>query len=304
METTIQSLKQYTSDYFNLCKPKVLALMLVTAWIGMFFAKPSHDQIWKNVIFATLGIALMGAAAAVINHLVDRNIDAKMSRTHQRPIAAGRISPKKAAIFSLILGTLGFVLLLVFVNVLSALLTLLTVGGYAFFYTLFLKRATPQNIVIGGIAGAMPPLLGWAALSNSIHPHALLLVLIIFVWTPPHFWSLAIYRREDYLKANIPMLPVTHGIPFTKLAIVLYTLLLIIVTLLPFIVGMSGLLYLSVALILGAWFLIQTLRLYRSQTNQDKTALNTFSFSIIYLLLLFLAMLLDTTINIVPMHIN
>lgn len=283
-------LKDHLSDLFILCKPKVVFVMLVTSWVGMFLAKP-YDIRWKTIFFATVGIALMGGAAAAINHLVDRKIDAKMLRTKLRPLATGRISTRLAAIFASVLGLLGLLILHTLVNSLTAFLTLLTLGGYAVLYTLLLKRRTPQNIVIGGIAGAMPPLLGWVSVSPSIHPHALILVLIIFVWTPPHFWSLAIYRQEDYLNANIPMLPVTHGIRYTKVSIVLYTLLLLSISVFPFIIGMSGWLYFGSALILGLLFLIQTLRLYWSDTK--KIALNTFSFSILYLLLLFSALLLD-----------
>lgn len=283
-------LPRLLADLFTLCKPKVVFVMLITSWVGMFFAKP-RDIDWPAVFFATLGIALTGGAAAVINHLVDRKIDAQMLRTQLRPLAAGRLSASAALIFAAILGLFGIGSLFILVNPLSAFLTFLTLIGYAVLYTILLKRRTPQNIVIGGVAGAMPPLLGWAAISNSIHPHALILVLIIFVWTPPHFWSLSIYRYDDYLKANIPMLPVTHGIPYTKVSILLYTLLLLIISVFPFIVGMSGWLYFGAALILGLLFLIQALRLYWSDTK--KTALNTFSFSILYLLLLFSVLLLD-----------
>lgn len=289
------SFKTQFADFLTLCKPKVILMMLITSWVGMFLAKPGSFSL-KILFFATLGIALTGSAAAVINHLVDRKIDAKMLRTQLRPLASERISVLAAIIFALALGVLGLSLLLIFVNALTTILTLFTLGGYAVLYTVFLKRATPQNIVIGGAAGAMPPLLGWVAMSNHIHPHALLLVLIIFVWTPPHFWSLAIFRYQDYLKAKIPMLPVTHGIPYTKLSIVLYTLLLMATSVLPFVVGMSGWFYFFTALLLGLIFLLQTLRLYRSSTL--KTALNTFSFSIVYLLLLFAVLLLDRMLSV------
>lgn len=281
-------------DFFILCKPKVVFVMLLTTWVGMFCARPSHLSL-KTFLAATLGIGFTGGAAAVINHVVDRHIDAKMSRTDCRPLPGGRIVPQHALIFSGLLGSIGLLILFLYVNALTALLTLFTLLGYAVLYTLFLKRTTPQNIVIGGAAGAMPPLLGWAAVSNSVDPNALLLVLIIFAWTPPHFWALAIYRREDYKKAEIPMLPVTHGVQYTKLSIVLYTLLLFTSTLLPFVSGMSGLLYLCLAILLGSCFLFQTIRLYQSNLNQ--TALHTFSFSIIYLLLLFTALLLDQAVQ-------
>ena len=277
-------------DYYALCKPQVVLVMLVTSWVGMILAS-GHVIHWNAIMFGTVGIAFSGAAAAVINHLVDRRIDAKMTRTAYRPIASGKIRPIHAFIFSVFLGSTGLTVLFFLVNHLTAYLTFLTLVGYAVFYTMFLKRATPQNIVIGGAAGATPPLLGWATVSNDIHAYALLLVLIVFTWTPPHFWALAIYRHQEYAKANIPMLPVTHGIPFTKLCIVLYTCLLWGVTLLPFAVGMSGPLYLILAIILGSIFLIYTLVLF--QTNSLPFALKTFTFSIVYLLLLFVALLLD-----------
>lgn len=276
-------------DYYSLCKPKVVLLMLLTSWVGMILA--SERMQWKIYILATIGIALSGAAAAVINHLIDRQIDAKMKRTLYRPIASGRIQPIHAFLFACCLGTVGLTLLFFEVNRLSAYLTFFTLIGYAVFYTVFLKRATPQNIVIGGIAGATPPLLGWVAITNDIHAYALLLTLIIFTWTPPHFWALAIYRHKEYANANIPMLPVTHGIPFTKLCIVLYTLLLWVVTLLPFVVGMSGPLYATLATVLGGIFLSYTLILFRR--NSPNFALKTFSFSILYLMLLFIMLLVD-----------
>lgn len=277
-------------DYYALCKPKVIAVMLVTTWVGMHLS--SAHSISLSRLFCTLiGIALAGGSAAVINHLVDRHVDAKMSRTCKRPIASGRILIPHAILFAFILGVIGLGILLSFVNTLTAVLTFGTLLGYAVFYTLYLKRKTPQNIVIGGIAGATPPLLGWTAVSGEIHANALLLVLIIFIWTPPHFWSLAIYRRTEYQQANIPMLPVTHGVLFTKLCIVLYTILLFAITLLPFVTQMSGIPYLLAAMLLNTLFLTQTVILYKSQ--DEKTALKTFSFSITYLLLLFGALLID-----------
>lgn len=278
------------SDYITLCKPKVVALMLITSWVGMFLATPETPA-WSTVLIATIGIGLAASSAAVINHMVDRHIDAKMSRTLLRPIASGRITPKKAFLFAIVLGLISMVILTSYVNPLVALLTFATLLGYAIFYTLFLKRRTPQNIVIGGAWGAMPPLLGWAAISNDINPYSLLLVLIIFTWTPPHFWALAIYRKEDYKKANIPMLPVTHGVPFTKLCIVLYTILLFITTLLPYLTGMSYGIYLLSAIVLGIAFLYYSLRLYLS--SDPKEGLVTFNFSIAYLTLLFVALLVD-----------
>ena len=264
--------------------------MLVTSWVGMHLAT-DHFVPLNTFIFGTVGIALAGSSAAVINHLVDRHIDAKMIRTEHRPLACKRITISHAILFSFLLGISGLFILGFFVNILTAFLTLMTVLGYAVLYTLFLKRSTPQNIVIGGAAGAMPPLLGWTAVSNDIGAFAWLPVLIIFAWTPPHFWALAIYRKDDYIKANIPMLPATHGVAFTKLFIVLYTILLFLVTLLPFVTKMSGFLYFISAVLLNSAFLIQTIILYRSQ--DPKVALKTFSFSILYLLLLFTALLID-----------
>ncbi len=277
-------------DYFMLCKPKVIIVMLVTTWVGMHLATMTFVP-WDILIFGTIGIALAGSGAAVINHLVDRHIDAKMIRTENRPIASKRISIFQAALFASLLAMSGLLILSFLVNFLTAFLTLLTVLGYAVLYTLFLKRRTPQNIVIGGAAGAMPPLLGWTAVTGEIDALAWLPVLIIFVWTPPHFWALAIYRKEDYQNANIPMLPITHGVPFTKLYMILYTCLLFAITLLPYATQMSGLVYLITAIILGIAFLVQMLALYR--TCSTYMALKTFSFSIIYLLLLFTALLID-----------
>lgn len=286
----IWSVLGHCREYYSLCKPKVIAVMLVTSWVGMCLACKSGIP-WHPFIFGTIGIALAAASSAIVNHLIDAKIDAKMQRTAQRPIASGRILPKQAIFFSTVLGITGLLTLLFFVNFLTAILTLSTMLGYAVLYSLFLKHASPQNIVIGGIAGAAPPLLGWASVTNEINAYALLLVLIIFAWTPPHFWSLAIYRSSEYRNANVPMLPVTHGIRFTKLSIVLYTLLLIAITLLPFAAGMSGLIYLISALVLGIAFLLQTLLLYYS--NKELEARKTFGFSIVYLLCLFLALLVD-----------
>lgn len=279
-------------DYFTLCKPKVVALMLVTVWVGMMMAgKNAAAYSLKTLFFATVGIGLAAFGSAVFNHLADRHIDAKMLRTSHRPIARGRISPIEAFLFGFILVFSGLLILTVYVNSITAVLTLFTTLGYALCYTLFLKRITPQNIVIGGLAGATPPLLGWTAVTGEIHNDALLLVLIIFTWTPPHFWALAIHRCHDYEKAGIPMLPVTHGIQYTKLCIFLYTCLLLAVSLLPFVTGLCGRLYLSIALFLGILFLKQSFTLLKDQSHQ--TAMKTFSFSIVYLLLLFTALLVD-----------
>lgn len=278
-------------DYWQLCKPKVIALMLLTAWVGMLLASPPSLFPLNAIIFGTLGIAGCAGCAAAINHLVERHIDIHMRRTQSRPIASGRIKPKQAMWFALLLGGFSLAILIYFVNLLTASLTLLSLVGYALIYTVFLKRATPQNIVIGGAAGAAPPLLGWCAVTGQLDPHALLLVLIIFTWTPPHFWALAIFRREDYAKAKLPMLPVTHGIRFTKLCILLYIVLLIASTLLPFLTGMSGLTYLICALGLGIGFLYYGIKLYLNE--MPLIALQTFSYSIIYLMALFLGLLLD-----------
>lgn len=277
-------------DYIELCKPRVVALMLLTALVGMFLAAPG----WIDpmlMLAAIIGIALCAGSAAAINHLVDKRIDALMARTSKRPVARGRVSVTQALGFALVIGSLGTLILVSFVNTLTAVLTLLTLVGYAGIYTGYLKRATPQNIVIGGLAGAAPPLLGWTAVTNHLDPQALLLVLIIFTWTPPHFWALAIYRFEEYKHAEIPMLPVTHGIAFTKLNVLLYTILLIVVTILPFAVGMSGLFYLTGALLLGLRFLQWSIALYRS--DKPVIAMKTFRFSIVYLMVLFLFLLID-----------
>lgn len=277
-------------DYLELCKPKVVALMLLTSVIGMLLATPGLVPL-DILILGNLGIALCAGSAATINHLVDRHIDIKMQRTHNRPIAKGRVEPQQALIFAFIIGALGMLILLVFINPLTAWLTLASLLGYALVYTLYLKRATPQNIVIGGIAGAAPPLLGWVAVTNSLDGYGLLLALIIFAWTPPHFWALAVHRKDDYAKAGIPMLPVTHGIQYTKYHILFYTLLLIVVTMLPFVIGMFHELYLAGALLLGAGFLYWSIvMLWGKNPNAP---METFKYSIIYLMALFLVMLID-----------
>jgi protoheme IX farnesyltransferase len=278
-------------DYLELCKPRVVALMLVTAVVGMLLAAPPGTLPWHSLVFGTTGIAFAAGAAAVINHLVDRRIDTLMRRTERRPVATGRVRPLSALVFAAVLMTMAMVILVRYVNSVTAIWSLASLLGYAIVYTLFLKRATPQNIVIGGAAGAAPPMLGWAAVTGSIDPYSLLLVLIIFVWTPPHFWALAIYRLQDYKAAHIPMLPVTHGIRFTKLCILMYTVLLLAVTTLPFATGMSGWLYLVVSLGLGLRFLQWSLRLWKSES--PVIAQRTFRFSIIYLLWLFVAILAD-----------
>jgi protoheme IX farnesyltransferase len=277
-------------DYLELTKPKVVALILLTAAIGMFLSTPVMVP-WQILLFGNLGIGLCAASAAAINHLVDSRIDAEMARTRNRPLAQGRVPTRNAIVFALALGLTGVLILIFLVNPLTAILTVGGLIGYAFVYTLFLKRATPQNIVIGGLAGAIPPLLGWTAVTNEVHPHALLLVVIVFAWTPPHFWALAIHRRDDYAKVDIPMLPVTHGIPYTRLHVLLYTILLFVVTLLPFAVGMLGPLYLLGAVVLGSGFLYWAIVLYRG--NNPRAPMETFKYSSIYLMALFLVMLID-----------
>jgi len=275
-------------DYLELCKPNVVALMLLTSLIGMLLSSTQMVPL-DILIFGNLGIALCAGSAAAINHVVDRHVDDKMARTENRPVAQGRLTPNQAVIFALITGLIGVVVLVLFTNLLTAWLTLASLIGYAFIYTMFLKRATPQNIVIGGLAGASPPLLGWVAVTGEIHHNALLLVLIIFAWTPPHFWALAVHRKEEYANAKIPMLPVTHGETYTKINIVLYTLILLVITVMPYLTGLFGWLYLSASLILGAGFLYYCLQMW---LDKD-TGMRTFKFSIIYLMALFAIMLLD-----------
>ena len=244
MTTEVSTDNALWQDYLELTKPRVVALMILTAIIGMCMAVPGFVP-WQPLIFGNLGIALCAGAAAAINHIVDERIDQKMARTKKRPVATGRISQAQAIVFATVLTILGVAVLLIWVNTLTAVLTVASLIGYAFIYTMFLKRATPQNIVIGGLAGAAPPLLGWTAVTGDIHGHGLLLVLIIFAWTPPHFWALAIHRREEYALVGIPMLPVTHGVKFTALHILLYTILMFLITLLPFITLLSSWLYLG-----------------------------------------------------------
>lgn len=278
------------SAYLELCKPRVVALMVFTAWVGMLLARPGVWP-WNALIFGTIGIALMAASAAAINHVVDRKVDAEMLRTKNRPLPTGNLPVSNCLMFALILGLSGFAVLVLKVNLLTAILTFLSLIGYAIVYTLYLKRATPQNIVIGGVAGATPPLLGWTAVTGQIDPYALVLLLIIFTWTPPHFWALAIYRKEDYAKVGIPMLPVTHGDNYTRLQIIAYTVLLILVTLLPFLMGVNGVVYLIGALLLGAGFLYHALMMWFTESHS--WAIKTFVYSIVYLLILFAFLLLD-----------
>lgn len=264
---------------------------MLTAVVGMFLATPEIPPI-RLVILASIGIAFAASSAAVFNHIIDQKIDNEMFRTRKRPLPEGKITTKTALLFGMVLGVVGIGTLVVGVNMLTAVLTLLALIGYAVFYTMYLKRATPQNIVIGGAAGAAPPLLGWAAITNSIELGALLLFLIIFIWTPPHFWALAIHRKKEYAKVNIPMLPVTHGHYFTRIQILLYTILLVVITVIPYLVGMSGLIYLTGAMLLGLGFLyfaIQMLRL----PDDKQLPMKTFGYSINYLMLLFIVLLVD-----------
>lgn len=277
-------------DYLALCKPTIVALIVFTAVVGMFMSTPGMVPL-DILFFATLGIGLAAASAAAVNQLVDQHIDGIMARTNKRPLPKGNVSQQSAIVFAFILGTIAMFILTFFVNVLTAVLTLLSLIGYGFVYSMYLKRATPQNIVIGGAAGAAPPVLGWTAVTGTLDPNSLLLFLIIFVWTPPHFWALAIYRRKEYAKVDIPMLPVTHGVGFTRLHIFLYTIALFIVSLFPYLTYMSGPLYLLGAVGLGAVFLYYSTRMLRD--HSDRLAMQTFSYSIIYLMAMFAFLLVD-----------
>ena len=285
-----QTHKTTWRDYLDLCKIRVVLLMLITAYVGMALASPSFVP-WQPLVFGLLGIGLIASAAAAINHLVDRHVDAIMGRTLHRPIPTGRVSMRNAIFFAAVLGGIGFIILVLFVNWLTAILTALTLIGYAVIYTMFLKRTTPQNIVIGGFAGAMPPLLGWTAISGSFTPQAWLLVMIIFIWTPPHFWALAIFRHKEYAKIHLPMLTKTHGLRYTRNSILIYTLLLAAVTLMPYFIGMSGIIYLIGTIILNIIFLIYACCLCFS--DDIRWGMKTFRYSILYLLLLFVLMLVD-----------
>jgi len=277
-------------DYLEMCKPRVVAMMLLTSVIGMFLAVPGMVP-FEILLFGNLGIALAAGSAAAVNHIIDRQIDLVMARTQARPVAQGRVKLPQAIAFAAVIGVAGIAMLALLVNLLTAWLTLASLIGYAFIYSGYLKRATPQNITIGGLSGAVPPLLGWTSVTGTLDPNALLLVLIIFAWTPPHFWALAIHRQEEYAKVKIPMLPVTHGERFTILHIMLYTLIMIAVSLLPFVMGMSGLLYLLSAIALGLGFLYWAIVLVRGTNPQ--APLKTFRYSITYLMVLFVAMLVD-----------
>jgi protoheme IX farnesyltransferase len=278
------------SRYLELCKPRVVYLIVFTAVVGMFLAVPGWPP-WNALIAGTLGIGLAAASAAAINHLLDQRIDAVMARTRNRPLPSGQLSVRQVLSFAFALVLLSMVLLVAWVNFLTAVLTFLSLIGYAIVYTVWLKRATPQNIVIGGAAGAAPPVLGWTAVTGVVDHNALILFLIIYVWTPPHFWALAIHRRTDYAAVDIPMLPVTHGVQFTRWHILFYTILLVIVTILPYLTGMSGLFYLSGVTVLNIGFLWYALRLLGD--NDERLPMQTFGYSIVYLMVLFAFLLID-----------
>lgn len=277
-------------EYYELCKPRVVMLIVFTAVVGMFLAVPGLPPV-QALLLGTLGIGLQAAAAAAINQIIDREIDARMARTCGRPLVTGALGMTESIAFATVLGLTGFAILWFWVNPLTAVLTQFTLIGYAGVYTLFLKRATPQNIVIGGAAGAAPPVLGWAAVTGTVDPHALILFLIIFIWTPPHFWALAIERHKEYADADVPMLPVTHGIEFTRTQVLLYTVLLFVSSLLPFIFGMSGWFYLSGAVVLSGIFLAYAIRL--KFAPRPGLPMKTFGYSIVYLMGIFTLLLVD-----------
>jgi protoheme IX farnesyltransferase len=278
------------NEYLELTKPRVVALLVFCAVIGMFLAVPGVPP-WRALVFGTLGIWLASASAAAFNHLIDQRIDKLMARTAHRPLATGHLAPRQVLVFALALGVLSMLILVLLVNPLTALLTFGGLIGYAVIYTAYLKRATPQNIVIGGLAGAIPPVLGWTSVTGELHAFALQLCLIIFVWTPPHFWALAIFRRDDYSRAQVPMLPVTHGVVYTRWHVLFYTVLLFLVTLLPALTGYSGLIYLGGAAVLGAGFLYYAVRLLNPP--DEFFAMKVFNYSIVYLMALFAFLLAD-----------
>ena len=286
MHDTAQRLRQF----YSLTKPRVTMLAVFCAVIGMFLATPGMVP-WRVLFAGTAGIALLAGAAFAVNCLIEREIDAKMARTRARPLPRGELTAQQTLVFAGVIGGIGMFLLYRYVNALTMWLTFGTFVGYAIIYTILLKPATPQNIVIGGLSGAMPPLLGWTAVTGDVAPDALLLVLIIYAWTPPHFWALALYRTEDFARAGLPMLPVTHGQKFTRLHVLLYTLVLIATTLMPFAYGMSGWTYLAGALVLDAMFLYYAIKIYTAYS--DRLAQQTFRFSVVYLAGLFTALLLD-----------
>lgn len=278
------------NSFYELCKPRVVMLLVFTAVIGMFLATPGMVP-WEPLVFGTIGIGLAAASAAAINQVVDQKIDKEMRRTEDRPLPTGNVTKSQALFFAIALGVLAMLILTFLVNGLTAWLTFLSLIGYAVIYTMYLKHATPQNIVIGGAAGAAPPVLGWVAVTGTVDPQSLLLFLIIFAWTPPHFWALAIHRREEYAKVDVPMLPVTHGVEFTRLQVLLYTIIMVAVTLLPFATGMSGLVYLGGMVILNAIFLYYAIKMQSGK--DDSIPIKTFAYSILYLMLLFALLLID-----------
>ncbi len=287
------------NDFLKLCKLKVVALIMLTAIVGMYMATDALPPIGL-VILASIGIALASCSAAVFNHVVDQRIDTIMKRTKNRPMPEGKVNTKQAIIFGIVIGVIGLGILALWVNVLTAALTFFALIGYAVIYTMYLKRATPQNIVIGGAAGAAPPVLGWTSITNQVELDALLLFLIIFIWTPPHFWALAIHRHAEYSKVDVPMLPVTHGRSFTRLQILLYTIILFIVTLVPYLVGMCGLIYLLGAVALGIGFLYYAVEMLR-KPEDTKLPMKTFGYSINYLMVLFVILLVD---HYFPLHLT
>ncbi|MBT8108833.1 MAG: heme o synthase [Gammaproteobacteria bacterium] len=290
MNTTVETAAAWR-DYYELTKPRVVMLIVFTAIVGMLLSVPGWPGI-EPLLFGTLGIGLASSSAAVYNHVLDARIDIQMMRTRGRPLPQGKLTEKSAISFATILCVISMLILVYLVNPLTAILTFASLIGYAVIYTAWLKRATPQNIVIGGAAGAAPPVLGWTAVTNEIEAGALLMFLIVFVWTPPHFWALAIARKEEYAKVDVPMLPVTHGEAYTRLHILLYTILLLLVTILPYLIGMSGLIYLLAALVLGARFLWYAVMMY-TQPGEPDLPMQTFKFSITYLGILFAALFVD-----------
>ncbi len=289
-EVIAQAPSSLLADLLEVTKPKVVLLLVFTAIVGMVLAVPGMVPL-QETVFGIIGIGMASASAAAINHVVDQHADAQMKRTSKRPIPQGNLTTTHVLLFAAVLGIISMMLLVVFVNVLTAVLTFLSLIGYACVYTMYLKRATPQNIVIGGVAGAMPPVLGWAAVTGEVTAEPLLLFLIVFIWTPPHFWALAIHRRDDYAKVDIPMLPVTHGNKYTRVQILLYTILLLLVTIAPYLIQMSGLIYLVAALALGGWFLFHAIKIQNPEHKDEP--IRMFVVSIKYLMALFAALLID-----------
>ena len=292
---TKSPLKQRAFAFLDLCKPRVVALIVFTAMVGMALSTPGLLPLWPFV-WGSVGIALAAASAAALNHVIDRRVDARMTRTRHRPLPTGVLNERQAVGFALALAVISMLVLTLLVNPLTAVLTFFSLIGYALVYTVWLKRATSQNIVIGGAAGAAPPVLGWAAITGEVHAYALILFLIIFAWTPPHFWALAIYRREEYAGVGLPMLPVTHGVKFTRWQILFYTIVLILITLLPYLTGMSGMIYLAGTCVLNAGFLGYAIALLRNRN--ERLAMDMFNYSVLYLMALFAILLVDHYLNI------